>query len=188
MSNLFIQKVQIDPLKNEIEGYINKINYDIGFYFWKYYVYSAFWNYISTPLNLLITIMSALTAGNSAAKGLLSDSNMTNLSVATLIISIFNTFFRPAQQLNENTEKQHSWEKLGTEFEKIYMNKPDNLEERKPWLVKFQDLFTKINEEKKKNTNNFIIDILFIIAQKLCIKNNIKWMPEIEIKIVSEPL
>ena len=188
MSKPFIQTVAIDPIKNEIDSYIKKINYDIGFYFWKYYVYSAFWNYISTPLNLLITILTALTTGNSATKGLLSDTLMTNLGVATLIFSVFNTFFRPAQQLNENTEKQRSWEKWGTEFEKIYMNKPDTLAERKPWLIKFQDLFSKINEEKKKNTNNFLIDILFIIAQKCCIKKNINWMPEIEVIITSEAL
>jgi hypothetical protein len=66
------------------------------------------------------------------------------------------------------------------------MDKPDNLEQRKPWLVKFQELFTKINEEKKKNTNNFCIDILFIIAKRCCIKENINWMPEIEIIITSE--
>jgi len=181
-----VHTVPIDPFKNEIDSYIKKINYDIGFYFWKYYVYSAFWNYISTPLNLLITIMTALTTGNSATKGLLTDTVMTNVGIATLMFSIFNTFFRPAQQLNENTEKQRAWEKWGTDFEKIYMDKPDNLEQRKPWLVKFQELFTKINEEKKKNTNNFCIDILFIIAKRCCIKENIYWMPEIEVIITSE--
>jgi hypothetical protein len=193
MANTLIHTVhtahtdQIDPSKNEIEGYIKKINYDIGFYFWKYYVYSAFWNYISTPLNLLITIMTALTTGNSAAKGLLTDTLMTNIGIATLMFSIFNTFFRPAQQLNENTEKQRAWEKWGAEFEKIYMDKPDNLEQRKTWLTKYQELFSKINEEKKKNTNNFCIDILFMIAKRCCIKENINWMPEIEV-ITSESL
>ena len=46
------------------------------------------------------------------------------------------------------------------------MDKPDNLEQRKTWLTKYQDLFSKINEEKKKNTNNFCIDILFIITSE----------------------
>lgn len=188
MDNTELQTYAFDPYKNEIDGYIKKINYDIGFYFWKYYVYSAFWNYVSTPLNLLITILTALTTGNSATKGLLTDALMTNIGIATLIFSIFNTFFRPAQQLNENTEKQRAWARWGAEFEKIYMNKPDTPEERKQWLIKYQDLFSKINDEKKKNTNNFCIDILFIITKKLCLKERIYWMPEIETSITSEQL
>ena len=186
--NHFIHTIPIDPVADEIDGYIKKINYDIGFYFWKYYIYSAFWNYISTPLNLLITIMTALTTGNSAAKGLLSDSQMTNIGVSTLIFSIFNTFFRPTQQLNENSEKQKAWEKWGTEFEKLYMNKPDNADEKKVQLKNFQELFNKINEEKKKNTNNFCIDIIFIISKKMCIKQDINWMPDIKPKLQLEQL
>ena len=52
-----------------------------------------------------------------------------------------------------------------------------------PVIVK---LFKMLNEEKKKNTNNFCIDILFMIAKKCCIKENINWMPEIEVIITSE--
>ena len=34
--------IQIEDLEDEIKGYIEKINKDIGFYWWKRYIYSSF--------------------------------------------------------------------------------------------------------------------------------------------------
>jgi hypothetical protein len=51
----------------------NKIDQDLGFYFWKRYTAAAFWTQISTPINLLITLMTALTTAQSASSNILPE-------------------------------------------------------------------------------------------------------------------
>ena len=79
-------------LEDEIINYERKINYDIGYYWWKYYIYCAFWSNISTPINLAITILTALTTGQSASQNLISNTISTQLGLCVLLLSIFNTF------------------------------------------------------------------------------------------------
>jgi UDP-N-acetylglucosamine 2-epimerase (non-hydrolysing) len=51
-------------------------------------------------------------------------------------------------------------------------------EEKKGRLQKLQDLFIENNKLKRNNTNNFLIDLIFILANMFCIKNKIYWIPE----------
>ena len=80
----------INNIEDEISGYIEKINYDIGYYWWKRYIYSAFWSNISTPINLSIVVLTALTTGQSATDNLISKELSTILGSVTLFVSIFN--------------------------------------------------------------------------------------------------
>ena len=165
-------------LEDEISGYVDKLNYDIGYYFWKRYVYCAFWSNISTPINLAITILTALTTGQSATDSLISDSTNTRLGIAALFISIFNTFFRPTQQLNDNTQVKNQWVELGAKFEEIYYNKVYTVDEKKVKLNQLQALFKENNELKRSNSANYFIDLIFMVAEYFCIKNNIYWIPD----------
>jgi hypothetical protein len=171
--------IDIDNVTNiddESNGYIEKLNYDIGYFWWKQYVYCAFWSNISTPINLLITILTALTTGQSATNSLISQSTSIQLGVAALFISIFNTFFRPTQQLNDNTQVLKEWMDIGQQFEDIYYDKVYTLEEKKGRLQNLQALFMENNKLKRNNNNNFVIDLIFICADYLCIKNKIYWI------------
>lgn len=94
------------------------------------YIYSAFWNNISTPINLAITILTALTTGQSASQNLISVSLNTQLGISVLLLSIFNTFFRPYHQLTFNRQITKKWCKLGTKFDKLYYNKDYNNKDR----------------------------------------------------------
>lgn len=176
-----IEQTEIQIVANvedEISGYVDKLNFDIGYNFWKCYVYCAFWSNIATPLNLTITILTALTTGQSATNKLISESTNTNLGIAALFISIFNTFFRPTQQLNDNTQVKNQWIELGTKFEEIYYNKVYNIEEKKVKLNQLQSLFKENNQLKRLDNANYFIDLLFIIAEYFCIKHNIYWIPK----------
>ena len=179
MSNPNQTEVNINTnLEDEITGYVDKLNYDIGYYFWKRYVYCAFWSNISTPINLAITILTALTTGQSATDSLISDSTNTRLGIAALFISIFNTFFRPTQQLNDNTQVKNQWVELGAKFEEIYYNKVYTVDEKKVKLNQLQALFKENNELKRSNTANYFIDLIFMVAEYFCIKSNIYWIPD----------
>ena len=174
-TNINIITTNID---DESNGYIEKLNYDIGYFWWKQYTYCAFWSNISTPLNLLITILTALTTGQSATNSLISQSTNTQLGIAALFVSIFNTFFRPTQQLNDNTQILKEWLDIGEQFEEIYYDKVYTIEEKKDRLAKLQTLFMENNKLKRNNSNNFLIDLIFMIANYLCIKDKIYWIPD----------
>ena len=167
-------------IDDESNGYIEKLNYDIGYFWWKQYTYCAFWSNISTPLNLLITILTAFTTGQSATNSLISQSTNTQLGIAALFVSIFNTFFRPTQQLNDNTQILKEWMDIGEQFEEIYYDKVYTIEEKKGRLANLQTLFMENNKLKRNNSNNFLIDLIFMAANYLCIKDKIYWIPDVD--------
>ena len=165
-------------LDSEIKSYEEKINYDIGYYWWKRYVAGAIWNNISTPISLSITIITALTTGQSATKDLVNDTTNIRLGMTALIISTLNTFFRPAQQLMDNIEKMKLWSKLGTEFEKIYYDKVYMIDEKQKKLHSYQELFNSVNDLKRETDTNFFTDIIYLIARSCCMTDGVEWIKE----------
>jgi len=169
-------------LENEINGYLKKLNEDIGFYWWKYYTYCAFWSNISVPINLTITILTALTTGQTATGSLIDNHTSTIFGIVVLIVSIFNTFFRPTQQLNDNEELKKKWASLGTEFELIYYDKIPMINQlsRQNKLIQqdkqIEELFKKVGAMKRETTNNYFIDLIFMMTKRVFIRNNITWI------------
>ena len=168
--------IQIDDIEDEINGYINKINSDIGFYWKKRYIYSAFWSNISTPINLSIVILTALTTGENATKDLIGQRVSTILGIVVLFVSIINTFFRPNEQLAKNQTLQEKWADIGEEFDEIYYDRVYTLKEKSEQLVKLEKLFKSMSSVKRMDDNNYLIDLLFFIIRCTCIRGNIDWV------------
>jgi hypothetical protein len=61
--------------------------------FWKYYIAVAFWSNIATPINLCITIMSALISAQANSDDLLLVNVYKDISIGFLLLSTLNTFF-----------------------------------------------------------------------------------------------
>ena len=59
-----------DEIDFQTLRYGQTINDNVGYYWWKRYTYSAFWNIVSTPINLAITIFTALSTGQTATQSL----------------------------------------------------------------------------------------------------------------------
>lgn len=163
-------------LEIEINGYLKKLNEDIGFYWWKYYTYCAFWSNISVPINLTITILTALTTGQTATGSLINNETSTIFGIVVLIVSIFNTFFRPTQQLNDNEELKKKWADLGTKFEILYYNKIHNSNEIIEQEKKVEELFKEVGAMKRETTNNYFIDLIFMMTKRLFIQDDITWI------------
>lgn len=137
-------------------------------------------------MNLSITILTALTTGQAATNRFLSESTtlalglvvMLNLTISqlekVLILSILNTFFRPAQKYNENVDIVKSWTKLGTEFdEQVYLCTTfENIESK---LSAITTLFNRVNEHKRSCNDNYLIDLIFLMARLCCIRKRISW-------------
>lgn len=167
--------LNIDDIEDEIKCYIDKMNKDVGFFWWKRYIYSAFWQNISTPINLSIVILTAFTTGQSATSNLISANTTTILGVVTLFLSIFNSFFKPYEQLSTNQKHLHDWAGLGEELDEIYYDKVYTIDEKLARLKKIEKLFKKVSNLKRTDENNFFIDLLYLIIRRTCIGGNIRW-------------
>lgn len=167
--------LNIDDIEDEIKCYIDKMNKDVGFFWWKRYIYSAFWQNISTPINLSIVILTAFTTGQSATSNLISANTSTILGVVTLFLSIFNSFFKPYEQLSTNQKHLHDWAGLGEELDEIFYDKVYTIDEKLARLKKIEKLFKKVSNLKRTDENNFFIDLLYLIIRKTCIGGNIRW-------------
>ncbi len=167
-------------MDDEIKGYLDKINKDLGYYWWKRYIYTAFWNNISTPINLSIIILTALTTGQSATQNLISKELSTILGAVTLFVSIFNSYFKPYEQLTQNQVVLKQWSSLGQDFDQIYYNRVYTIHEKKVRLKELEKLFSKISKTRRDDDNNFCIDFLYIFIRCICIRDNITWLNEKE--------
>jgi hypothetical protein len=148
----------------------------IGFYWWKKYIAAAFWSNIATPINLFITLVTALTTGQAVT---------SILSITVLIISTLNTFFRPHTQLMENVNEMQKWGEFGREYTNIYNNIEEDLtqseyERLKEKLKNYRMLEKKINDFMATQSNvqqNFVTDLIHIIARKTCLRRGKEsWM------------
>jgi hypothetical protein len=168
--------IEIEHIEDEIDGYIDKINTDIGFYWWKRYIYSAFWSNVSTPINLSIIILTALTTGENATKNLIGQEIATILGIAVLFVSIFNTFFRPNEQLAQNQKIMSDWNTMGGQFDEIYYDRVYTVSEKAARLKSLEKLFKSLSVLKRTNDTNYLIDLIFLVIRFLCIRKNIKWI------------
>jgi hypothetical protein len=158
-----------------------KINTEIGYRFWKKYVNAAFWSYISLPINLSITMMTALSTGQATTDNLLPKSLYINISLATLVISVLNTYFRPYVQMNQNIEYMNKWSVLGCQFEEIYYSENRTLEHINTRITRYENLLKSINDLKKAEileTQNFLTDSIHLALRSCfcCLKNKNSWL------------
>ncbi len=170
----------------KLDFLMKKIDRDIGYNFWKKYVASAFWSQISTPINLVITFLTAITTAQAQTPDLIAQSIYAQLAIVSLIITTLNTFFRPHAQFAINTEFLQKWNDVGIQFEKEYYDKiivqtisDDDFKIVDAKIKKFEAIQDQMNALRKSegtNTVNFLTDLIFIICYKTCIRNYKRWM------------
>tara|TARA_Y100000992_G_scaffold291500_1_gene247972 strand:- start:1345 stop:1923 length:579 start_codon:yes stop_codon:yes gene_type:complete len=152
-----------------------KIDKDLGFYYWKYYIAGAFWSNIATPINLTITILSALVSGQANTDSLLSVKLYKNLSIALLLLSTVNTFLRPHIQMNENVQMKKKYDALGSEFEKIVFS---NISENQK-IKNYELIAEKIDQLRINDTpvsQNYLTDLIHIICRNTCLIEKNLWL------------
>ena len=160
-----------------------KLDRDLGFFYWKKYIAAAFWAQIATPINLMITLLTALTTAQATSPDLLSHSLYVNISVATLVITTLNTFFRPHTKMMENTEYMKKWNELGLEFEKLYYSDTennslsrDNCEMKIAELSALQDKMNELRKEEGPSSQNFLTDLIHILCVSTCLRRYQRWL------------
>lgn len=158
-----------------------KLDREIGYNYWKRYVASAFWSQISTPINLTITFLTAITTAQAQTGGLISQETFAHLTIVSLIITTLNTFFRPHTQYAANTDLLGKWVDLGVRYENEFYDRIEakTLEEFKVKLAAFEVLNTDVNTLRKiegTGSINFLTDILFMICISTCLAKYKCWL------------
>ena len=168
----------------------NKLNGELGDLWWNRYVGGAFWSNISTPLNLAITLLSAVTAGQATTQNMLEPSMFFKVSVASLLLSTLNTFFRPHTQLMENMTAIKIINEFGARFETIYYSENSTTED----FVRRYNEYTKLSQDFNKyqiaqtpEQQNFLTDLIYWLFKKYsCLKNSYRWL-DVDMLYLQEP-
>lgn len=166
----------------------DKLDGELGNHWWKLYIASAFWSNFSTPINLLITLLSAVTAGQASTQNMLSQSTFLKVSVASLVVSTLNTFFRPHQQFMQNMEVLKKINTYGFEFEDIYYTQNDSTEDYKRRYDGYKKImmnYHKYKSELSPDQQNYLTDLIYYICINSCLKNDDKWL-DIDMKYLGE--
>jgi hypothetical protein len=163
----------------EMQRIENKLNSDLGYLWWKKYIAGAFWSNISTPINLTITILTAIMSGQATTENLIPQNIYVNISITTLLLSTLNTFFKPHSQMSQNIEIMKIWYDYGNEFEKIYYSENTDIDDYKRRLEEYKKLYIEINKTKNSespDTQNFVTDLINYIVLNSCLKNKSNWL------------
>ena len=157
-----------------MENIKEKLDKDIGFYFWKYYIAGAFWSNIATPINLCITIMSALVSAQANSDDLIPVNIYKDISIGLLLLSTLNTFLRPHIEMNSNIEMKNKLDEFGTRFDEIcYSNDTKETKDEKYNLLSNELSKMRINESPV--SQNYLTDLIHIVSINWCLKDRERW-------------
>lgn len=156
-----------------------KLNGDIGFNWWKRYISSAIWDNLGTPVNLMITLLTAISAAQANTGNFVSTHANSVLNLVTLILSTVNTFFRPHSKVSSNMEIMKKYADFGNKFEEIYYSISPTEENCKHKIELYKKLLIEINAYEGSQGSeavNFCSDFIHIILRYTCLKSREKWL------------
>jgi hypothetical protein len=163
----------------------HKLNIDIGFGWWKRYIAAAFWSNMSMPLNLAITLLTALTTAQATTDALLNHSTYVGISIATLILTVLNSFFRPHAQMTDSIKLMSRWMEFGNKLESIYYSTSDAedaTDSTDAYTVKqraYEALQAEINafeNSMSPESHNFLTDMIHVVARLTVLNARDKWL------------
>lgn len=154
----------------------DKLDKMIGFFFWKTYVATTLWANVSTPINLTITIFTALmTAHSSTSSSFISNDMNMRINLVTFLVSIINSYFSPQKEFNELNEYLSKWADIGNKFEKVIFTN-NTLEEKIKQYTSLLDEANSLYKEQYLKKRNFFTDLLHTLVRTVFMGSNDRWM------------
>jgi hypothetical protein len=159
------------------------LNKRIGTQAWKKYLSAAFWNYITTPINFSITLLTAIATGQAATANILTPQQTLIILFVTFVLTTTNSFFKLNTKMNLNFEAARRYYSFGTKFEEIYY-KPlftNKCVDKK--LKSYNTLHDNINKYMLSETienQNYITEILYSFVMRTSYVTKSKWINEKE--------
>jgi len=149
----------------------DNLNLRIGTQLKKKYFNAGFWNYISTPINFTITLLTAFSTGQTGSgSAFLTERQLFYVLLTTFVLSIINTFFKLREKAEINYKSAKSWELYAATFEKIYFTPIEKNEDVSKKLLDYNELVYTINAENKEETVEYVnyITEMFFYLFRLC--------------------
>jgi hypothetical protein len=138
---------------------------------------------MSTPVNLSITLMTALTTAQANAPDLLNSEIYKKLTIATLVLTVVNTFFKPHEKAQHNKDYMRRWSMVGIDFEKVYYSKKNNLmnscandDDAVNDYEKVEEKMNELRQKEGPDVTNFVTDFIHLICYLTCLKNYRYWI------------
>ncbi len=163
------------------------LNKRIGTQAWKKYLSAAFWNYITTPINFSITLLTAIATGQAATSNILSQEQTLIILFVTFVLTTTNSFFKLNTKMNLNFEAARSYYTFGGEFEKIYYTPLFNDLDVKAKLDSYELLHQNMNTYMVSETienQNYVTEMIYFLvswaACCACLGNITEWIVESE--------
>jgi len=136
----------------------------------KKYISAAFWNYISTPINFIVTLFTGLTAGQAGStNSYLDQKTVFVMLFVCFILSTINIFFKLKEKAELNYLSAKSYEAFGNQFMKINVLPQDSPQEIDDKLAGYIELKKKIDEfmsQEKVEGVNYFTEFLYFCVQK----------------------
>jgi len=173
MSSDDLERKKIKHEQRRLEDKLDKM---LGFYYWRTYWSTSMWANLATPLNLGITIFTALmTVHSSSSSSFISDDLNIKINIATFFISIINTFFAPQKQFSDLNEYLSKWGDLGNHFEKVIFSDQASKEKIDVYLQILDDA-NKLFKDQFSKHRNFVTDLLHVLIRVIFMNSNDRWM------------
>jgi len=151
MSTVADYETKTEELKNYLDKWI-------GFYYNQTYYCGWFWTNVATPINLALTILTAMNAAQSSTQSFIPEGVYTILSFTTMILTTLNSYFRPNVRSIDANTRLVKWIGLGHRLEYLVFDvmEPgkDKFEAYKKLLVDMDD-FVCVQAAQERN---FITD------------------------------
>jgi hypothetical protein len=165
--------------QEKLNKLFNKISKKVGFYWWKRYFSCSWWKNIETPINLTLTIFSSIISAQASTNNFMKQEHYVIISFVMVLLTTFNTYFRPLQKYQSNTDELKKWYELGNELEKIYFSDRVSDEDLIKRIKESEELLVKVNNLTASSTienQNFISDFFHMIIKYTCLKHREPWL------------
>ena len=161
------------------------LNKRIGTQAWKKYLSAAFWNYITTPINFSITLLTAIATGQAATSNILSQQQTLIILFVTFVLTTTNSFFKLNTKMNLNFEAARRYYSFGAEFERIYYTPMYTDLDVKKKLEEYDALHRNVNKYMVSETienQNYITEFIYVVINWAtccaCLGNISEWVEE----------
>ena len=142
-------------MDKKVEELKNYLDFKIGYYYYDSYYNSWFWTNISMPINLALTLSTALIAAQASSTGsLLSEHDYMMLSFTTMILTTVNSYFKPQIKSMDSGATLTKWVELGYKLDNLLFENKSSEELYKDYKELFTDMHKQASSQA--GSRNFL--------------------------------
>jgi hypothetical protein len=144
--------------EKEVARLKEHLSYRIGFNYNRTWHCASFWTNVSTPINLALTLLTALLAADASSTGTLIDSHQYMiLSFTTMILTTINSYFKPHIKSTDVNDALTKWIEQGHKLETLEFSDIDIKQKYQQYIELLKEANILIKNQASKD-RNFLTD------------------------------